>query len=120
MQRLLTSRILKYLVKICYASETQETIRLLVRDLNVVHGQFRRPTDNCSFGQNVPVGSRTDMTSVDFYSDWHETGQINIPTGVKARGGFCENHADAAMQHACRLSCTIGHRHPQYNVFGID
>jgi hypothetical protein len=40
------------------------------------------------------------MASVDFYSDWNDTGEINIPTRVEARGSFCENHADAAMQQA--------------------
>jgi len=71
-----------------------------MRDLNVVHGEFRRTADDFSFRKNVTLGSGPEMTSVDFYSDWNETGEINVPTGVEARGGFCENHADAAVQQA--------------------
>jgi hypothetical protein len=84
-----------------------------VRDLDVVHGQLRRTADDFSTSQNVTLGSRPDMASVDFYSDWNDTGEINIPTRVEARGSFCENHADAAMQQAQGLARAIRHRHPQ-------
>ncbi len=60
------SRILKYFVKICYASETEETIRLLLRDLNVVHRQIGGTADDLSSRQNVTLGRRPDMTPVDF------------------------------------------------------
>src|SRR5260370_41832782 len=59
-----------------------------MRDLNVVHGEFRRTADEFSFRKNVTLGSGPEMTSVDFYADWNETGEINVPTGVEARGGF--------------------------------
>jgi hypothetical protein len=66
----------------------------------MVHDQFRRTADDFPFGQNVTLGSRPEMTSVDFYSDRNGTREINLPTRVDARGGFCEHHADAAVQQA--------------------
>ena len=51
------------------------------------------------------------MASIDLNSDWNKSSQINLPTGVETGCGFCEDHADPAVQQAERLASTIEHWH---------
>src|ERR1700758_2411482 len=104
---------LNYLVEIGYTSQAQKPIGLLMSDLNVVHGQFRRTADDASFRENITVGSGSKMASVDFDADRRTASEIDIPASVQTGGSFCEYHADAAVQETVGLARAIGHRHPK-------
>lgn len=108
-----------YLIEISDPSQTQKPIRLLVYDLNVVDSQFCRTADDASFRQNMAVGSGSKMASVYLDTNRGEASEINIPASMQTGGGFCENHADAAVQQPVGLARAIGHRHPKQNVFGV-
>ena len=59
------------------------------------------------------------MASINLNTHWNGARQIDIPAGVETGSGFCENHADAAMQEPQRLAGAIGHRHPEKDSFCI-
>jgi len=48
-------------------------------NLNIMYHQRGRAADDAGFCQDVTIGGRSDMTSVDFNSDWNKLGQIDLP-----------------------------------------
>ena len=88
-------------------------------NLNIMYHQRGRAADDAGFCQDVTIGGRSDMTSVDFNSDWNKLGQIDLPAGVETSCGFCENHTDPAMQQAQGLASPIGHWHSKQEPFCV-
>lgn len=86
------------LIKIGHPSETKGATGFLVGNFNCMHHQLGRAADDAGFRQDVTIGGRSDMASVDLNSDWNKSSQIDLPAGVETGCGFCEDHADPAVQ----------------------
>jgi hypothetical protein len=116
---LAVTRRLDSLIKICHPSETKSLPGFLVGNFNGVHDQFRRSADDPSFCQDVAIGSRPDVASVNLDSYWNRSGQIDLPTGVQTGGSFCQNHANSPVQQTHGLTGAIGHWHSKKDPSGI-
>jgi hypothetical protein len=107
-------------VEIRYPARAQQPVCLLVSNFNRVEDQCAGAADDRGLRDNMALGCRSKVASIDFDSYREHVRKIDSPTRVYTRRRFCQHHADTPMQQAHRLSRAVCNRHSELNLIGVD